>query len=355
MKEKSINLALQGGGAHGAFSWGVLERLLDEDWLHVAAVSGTSAGALNGAALKAGLACGPGARGRRAARANLGSLWTEVGQMSDNRVVRWLHSMMPMPRGLQRLAEMFSPLAWADNLTRIFSPYDYGPFYTNPLDKVLRGLPYPGFGTARGPEFFVAATCVRTGRLRVFGGRQVTVEAVLASACLPTLFRAIEIADPQTGRVESYWDGGYAANPALFPLYAPHLPRDIVIVNINPMLRDALPRSPVEIQDRMNEISFNSSLVAQLRAIHFVKELFAENRLADRVMKNVLVHMINDDKLMNSLSARSKVMPAPGLLARMREAGQDAADAFLEQHADALNDHDSVDLALLFPDAAPSA
>lgn len=352
MKDKSINLALQGGGAHGAFSWGVLDRLLDEDWLHVAAISGTSAGALNGAALKAGLSRKPGRAGRRAARENLDCMWKQVGQMSDNRVIRWMHSLMPMPRGLHRLAEMFTPAAWLDGLTRVFSPYDYGPFYVNPLDAVLRDLPHADFSNDRGPELHVAATCVRTGRIRVFTGAEASVEAVLASACLPTLFRAIEIPDPASGQVESYWDGGYTGNPALFPLYRPHLPRDVVIVNINPLLRDSVPRTPADIQDRVNEISFNSSLMSQLRAIHFVKELFAENRLSNRAMKNVLVHMILDDKLMNDLNARSKVMPGPGLLARMREAGQEAADAFLDEHADALNERDSVDLGALFPDRA---
>src|SRR5690606_32652825 len=130
-------------------------------------------------------------KGRRAARENLDRLWGEVGEISDNNVVRWMHSRMPMPRGLHRLTEMFSPAAWLDSITRIFSPYDYGPFYVNPLAAVLRELPYPDFGTEQGPELFVAATNVRTGRMRVFTGRRVTPDAVMASACLPSLFRAI--------------------------------------------------------------------------------------------------------------------------------------------------------------------
>ncbi|WP_304613369.1 patatin-like phospholipase family protein, partial [Paracoccus sp. (in: a-proteobacteria)] len=127
MEIKRINLALQGGGAHGAFTWGVLDRLLEEEWLEFAAISGTSAGALNGAALKAGLAAGKGLAGRRAARENLDALWMQVGSKSDNRVVRWTQSVMPMSRGMQRWTEMVSPAAWMDNLTRLFSPYDYGP------------------------------------------------------------------------------------------------------------------------------------------------------------------------------------------------------------------------------------
>ncbi len=348
MKAKSINLALQGGGAHGAFSWGVLDRLLEEDWLRIAAISGTSAGALNGAAVKAGLSRSGGIAGRQAAQRNLDHIWAEVGQSSDNCMVRWLHSMMPMPRGFQRLTEMFSPVAWLHGVTRIFSPYDYGPFYLNPLGPVLRDMPTPDFSNTRGPRLFVGATNVRTGRIRVFTGDAVTPDAVLASACLPNLFRAVEIFDPGTGRVEAFWDGGFTGNPALFPLYDHDLPRDIVIVNINPLIREGLPKTPVDISDRVNEVSFNSSLMSELRAVNFVKKLHDEDRLHNRAMKDPLIHMILDDALMNDLNARSKVMPAPGLLARMKEAGRAAADAFLDQHADALNERDTVDLPALF-------
>lgn len=348
MKDKQINLALQGGGAHGAYTWGVLDRLLDEHWLHISAITGASAGALNGAALKAGLAVNPGVSGRRAARENLDALWSEIGAMSDNRMVRWMQSLMPMTKGLQRWTEMVSPAAWLDNLTRLISPYDYGPFYVNPLGPLLRELPHPHFATTEGPDLFVSATNVRTGAIRVFTGEQANVDAVLASACLPTLFQAVEIADPVTGQVDAYWDGGFAGNPALYPLYKPRFPRDIVIVAINPMVRCELPRTPVEISDRVNEISFNASLLSQLRAINFVKELFAENRLTDKAMKNVLVHMIIDDALMTDLTARSKLMPRPGMLDRMKAAGQAAADAFLKEHADKLNETDSFDLSQLF-------
>lgn len=349
MKEKRINLALQGGGAHGAFAWGVVDRLLDEDWLHIDAISGTSAGALNGAALKGGLSRHKSpVAGRKAAKENLDRLWSEVGEASDNIAVRWMYSLSPMPRGMQRWAELFSPTAWLEGMTRLFSPYDYGAFYTNPLANVMRSLPYPNFSNEQGPELFVAATNVRTGRIRVFTGTEVTPDAVMASACLPSVFRAVEIEDPKTGVTDAYWDGGFTGNPALFPLYRNHLPRDIVIVNINPLIRDKLPKSPAEIADRVNEVSFNSALMADLRAINFVKRLHKENRLQDRPMKDPLIHMILDDMLMNDLTARSKMLPEPGMLVHMKEAGQIAADSFLNEHADALNSHDTVDLGELF-------
>ncbi|MDS9468101.1 patatin-like phospholipase family protein [Paracoccus sp. MBLB3053] len=348
MAVRRINLALQGGGAHGAFAWGVLERLLQEDSIEISGISGTSAGALNGAALAAGLSCGPGRRGRQAALENLAHVWSHVSQISDNRMVRWVHSLFPAPRALQRLTELVSPIAWMEGVTRIFSPYDCGPFYSNPLAAILREMPHPKLGLERGPRFFVSATNVRTGRIRVFSGPEVTVEAILASACLPSLFRAIEIHDPATGRNEAYWDGGYSGNPALFPLFAPDLPRDVVIVNINPMLRDSVPKSPVEIQDRINEISFNASLIRELRAINFVKRLHEEDRLTGRPMKNVLIHMIMDDFVMTSLSAGTKLVPEPGLLGTLREAGRGAAERFMEYHAGNLGARDSVNLPALF-------
>lgn len=345
---KKINLALQGGGAHGAFAWGVLDRLLEGDEIDIAGISGTSAGALNGAAVTAGLSSGPGKAGRRAARENLDHVWSQVGQFSDSRVVRWMSSMVPIPRGMQRWAEMFSPVAWMESVSRIFSPYDSGPFYTNPLAAIIREMPHKlGCGNY-GPEFFVTATNVRTGRVRIFSGDEVTPDAVMASGCLPTLFRAVEIDDPQTGQREAFWDGGYSGNPALFPLFTRDLPQDIVIVTINPMEREGIPKTPVEIQDRINEISFNSSLQRELRAIQFMKRLTSEGRLLDRGMKEPLIHLISDDELMTSLGTRTKVMPGPGLLSQMKQAGRNAAERFIEDCFSELGERDSVDLPRLY-------
>ncbi|MBV0891726.1 patatin-like phospholipase family protein [Paracoccus sp. Z118] len=345
---RRINIALQGGGAHGAFSWGVLDRLLEGDEIEIDGISGTSAGALNGAALKAGLAAAPGGAGREMARENLRHVWSQVSRYSDNRLVRWMSSLFPVPPGLQRMAELYSPAAWLEGVTRVFSPYDYGPFYSNPLASIIRGMPTPELAASGGPQLFVTATTVRTGRVRIFSGAEVTAEAVMASACLPTLFRAVEIVDPATGRSEAFWDGGYSGNPALYPLFGTDLPRDIVIVTINPMLREAVPRSPVEIQDRINEISFNSSLLRELRAIQFVKRLTAEGRLTGRGMKEPLVHMISDEELMNSLGARSKSLPGPGLVKRMFEAGRVAAEGFIGGDLANLGERDSVDLPALY-------
>lgn len=348
MDTRQINLALQGGGAHGAFTWGVLDRLLDEDWIEIAGISGTSAGALNGAALKAGLAKAAGRGGRAAARENLDYVWDRVGQVSESRLLHWFNPVMPVPATMQRVVDMFSPFAWVESMTRMLSPYDYGAMYRNPLKSIVDDLPYDGINARRGPQLFVSATNVRTGRIRVFSEKEVTPEVILASACLPTLFRAIEFKDPETGRVEAFWDGGYTGNPALFPLYDSDLPGDIVVVNINPMIRDELPKSPSAIADRINEISFNSSLLRELRALQFMKGLIAQEKVRDLPLKSIFLHMVMDDTLMTDLSARSKILPGPGMLARMKAAGQAAAEAFLTEHADKLGRADSYDLEAIF-------
>lgn len=341
MTIKRINLALQGGGAHGAFTWGVLDRLLDDDDIEIAAISGTSAGALNGAAYKSGWLKG----GRDGARANLDWLWSRMGALQETPVTRWLTEFSPTTAAVSAALENSVAYGMADAITRMTSPYALGPFYTNPLTQIAEAFDYDTVCAADGPRLFVGATNVRTGKIRVFTGHDLSTGALLASACLPTLFQAVEIDDPATGKVEAYWDGGYSGNPALFPLFQPDLPADVMIVNINPIIRDDLPRSPNQIQNRINEISFNASLLRELRAIAFVKRLLSQGALTPGTMKDVLVHMISDDALMNDLSVATKIMPNPVLLSRLKAAGRAAADAFLAAHKADLNQRGTVDLA----------
>ncbi len=338
MKARQINLALQGGGAHGAFTWGVLDRLLDEPWLEFAAISGTSAGALNGAALKSGLVTG----GRAGARAALRRLWERVGGVGDLRAMGWFRAVLPPVGAMARTMEQVMPVSPLDLASRVFSPYDLGPFWRNPLAPVVAAFRHDEVCASEGPRLYVAATNVRTGKLRVFGGDEVTGDAILASACLPTLFQAVEIEG------EAYWDGGYAANPALYPLYKPELPDDILIVSINPLLREDLPRSAPEIINRINEISFNAALLRDLRAIAFVKRLIADGQVKRGAMKDVLVHLIADDDLMTTLSVRTKTSPTPLLLETLHDAGMKAADDFLSAHADDLGARGTVDLRAMF-------
>jgi NTE family protein len=339
-----INLALQGGGAHGAYTWGVLDRLLDEPGLEIAAISGTSAGALNGAALKAGLARGS----REAARENLDWLWDQVGGIGDLRLAHWMMAFLPPPAVLSQAIEASPGYQWLDAMGRLVSPYAWGPFYRNPLEPVVERFHYDRVCDTRGPRFFVSTTRVSTGKIRVFEGPEVSVPVILASACLPTLFQAVEIPDPETGAVEAYWDGGYSGNPALFPLFDPDLPRDIVVVNINPLLRPEVPRTAADIQNRINEIGFNASLLRELRAINFVRELIAERRVPEGAFKDVLVHMVADDDLMRGLSVATKLLPTPGFLSQLKDAGRTAAEAFLRDHGGKIGHTASVNLTEMF-------
>lgn len=338
MESVSINLALQGGGAHGAFTWGVLDRLLEEPWLEVAAVSGSSAGALNAAALKSGWSTG----GREGARAALRVLWTRVAGVRDLRNMGWYRAVMPSVGMFAQAAEAMMPLSPVDLASRVFSPYDFGPFWRNPLEPVVNAFDLAEVCAETGPRLVVAATNVRTGKLKVFQGAEVTYQAILASAALPTLFRAVEIDG------EAYWDGGYAANPALFPFYDPDLPDDILIVSINPMRRDEVPTSATAIVNRINEISFNAALLRDLRAIAFVKRLIAEGSVKRGAMKDVRVHLIADDDLMTSLTVRTKVTPTPLLIDTLHAAGRRAATKFLTAHQQDLGKNGSCNLPEIF-------
>ncbi|MBY6055246.1 patatin-like phospholipase family protein [Leisingera daeponensis] len=337
-----INLALQGGGAHGAFTWGVLDRLLEEEGIEVSGITGTSAGALNGAAFKSGMV----RDGRAGAKASLDRLWARMGAVGDMRFTHWLTRFDAVAwAGVLEASMPFSPL---ESLSQVISPYHYGPFYRNPLREVVEQFNFAGVRAGDGPELFICATCVRTGKIRIFEGEEIGTEAILASACLPDLFQAVEIEDPETGRMEAYWDGGYTGNPALFPLFREALPGDVVIVNINPLEREEIPRTPQQIRNRVNEISFNSSLLRELRAINFVQRLLADGTLQQGRMKQVRVHMIGDDDLMTQLSVTTKLIPVPQILARLKQAGRDAADGFLERDRDSLGVRSSADLPAMF-------
>ncbi len=339
---KRINLALQGGGAHGAFTWGVLDRLLDEEDIEVAAITGTSAGALNGAAFKSGMVHA----GRDGARACLDGLWKRMGAVGDMRIAHWMRGIEPAH--VAQALEYSVPFSMAEAWSRLVSPYAYGPFYRNPLTPVVDRFNFDEICADEGPALFVCATCVRSGKIRVFTGEEISTDAILASACLPNLFQAVEIYDPKSERTEAYWDGGYTGNPALYPLFGGDLPDDVVIVNINPLERDEVPKTPQQIQNRINEISFNSSLFRELRAINFVQRLLAEGKLKAGEMSRVLVHMIADDALMNDLSAATKIVPNPVVLNRLKQSGRDAADQFLSVHKDDLGQRSTVDLPAMF-------
>ena len=327
MTKPRINLALQGGGAHGAFTWGVLDKLLEADVFEIAAISGTSAGALNGAALKAGFAKRGG--GIQAARDNLDWLWEQVGAVNDPTLLPWLTAYSPAL--VSKSIELSLPFAISDSVSRMISPYDSGPFYKNALENIVSRFHYDAVCASLGPELHICATNVRSGKIRVFTGGEIGPDPIMAS-----------------GRMEAYWDGGFTGNPALFPMFRSHLPQDVVIVNINPLHREELPVTARDIQNRINEISFNSSLLRELRAIHYVKELLADGSIAPRSKKDVIVQMISDEDLMTQLSVATKLNPNASVLAQLKQAGHAAAEAFLDVHESDIGKRSSVDLEKMF-------
>ena len=254
----------------------------------------------------------------------------------------WMSALMPGPREISQAIENSLPYSWADAMTRVFSPYDYGPFYQNPLERLVARFRFDNVCAEDGPPLFVSATNVRTGKIKVFSGDGIDARAILASACLPTVLQAVEIDG------EAYWDGGYTGNPALFPLFEPGLPEDVVIVNINPLRREEVPTDARGILNRINEISFNSSLLRELRAIRFVQRLIEDGKMPGDAMKNVRVHMIADDDLMNALSVASKLVPTPVTLKNLFDSGRNAADAFLSEHGNKLGRQSSVDLPAMY-------
>ncbi|MEM6466899.1 MAG: patatin-like phospholipase family protein [Pseudomonadota bacterium] len=341
---RKINLALQGGGAHGAFTWGTLDRLLEEDDLEIEGISGTSAGAMNAAALKAGWV----RNGNEGAREALETFWDAIAQAGDG-VAQWLSVFSPNPDLFAKLVEMSPAYVMGDALTRTFSPYQLNPLNIHPLrPTVEQMLDFDKVCAIAGPKLFISATNVRTGKIKVFSGNEISVDSLLASACLPTLYQAVEIKDEETGLEEAYWDGGYMGNPALFPLFDETESADILIVHINPIFRDEVPRGARDILNRINEISFNSSLLRELRAIDFVKRLLEEGKISNNSMKDLFIHSVRDDDLMRQLGVATKLTPDRHLLRQLRDAGREAMDGFLKAHKSDLGSQGTLDLRGMF-------
>lgn len=333
-----VCLALQGGGSHGAFQWGVLDRLLEADILDIRAVTAASAGAMNAAALITGLEQG----GAEGARMSLDRLWREVNQSGGRNVFGdsaiWSKTLTP---GWLTDTPMWKA---GETLAMSMSPYAFNPFNLNPLKRVLETA--VDFEAVRGSDIqlIVSTTAVRAGRSRLFKTPEITPEVLLASACLPHLFQAVEIEG------EPYWDGGYLANPALWPLFYADTPDDILLLPLNPFVRDEAPREAGEIMDRLNEILFNAPLVAELRAVAFVQDLIAEGKLSrteDR-HRAVRMHAIEVDDWLGSLSLSTKFDTEWSFLNDLKSRGRQAAEQWLETCAPQVGQSSSVDLKARF-------
>lgn len=333
---KHINLALQGGGAHGAFTWGVLDRLLQDDGIAIDGISGTSAGAVNGAVMAYGLTVG----GRETARELLAQLWEKVAAIAA------LSPLQPTPLdralGLGRMD--FSPGYWLlDTLSRVLSPYQFNAFNLNPLKSVLAEIvDFEALRACDTIKLFVGATDVKRSRIKIFELPDMSLEAVLASACLPFLNQAIEIDG------EAYWDGGYMGNPAIFPLIYSTDCRDVLLVQINPINDDSVPRGAQEIIDRLNSITFNSTLMREMRAIAFVTKLIDQGFDDGGRLKRLLIHMIGAEEVMRELGVSSKLNADWAFLKHLHDIGRDRADAWLAAHRKDLGKRTTIDIEELF-------
>lgn len=337
---RPISLALQGGGAHGAFAWGVLDRLIEDGRLEIAALSATSAGAMNAVVMAYGVSVG----GGEGARAKLAEFWQEISRVGE------LYSpvrTLPWERWLQCFGYRadFSPAFMAfQAMTHVFSPYQLNPFDFNPLKDVLESVvDFERLSRCnRATRLFLSATNVRTGKIRIFQNHEVTVKSVLASACLPYIFKAVEIDG------ENYWDGGFMGNPAIFPLIYDATPQDVVIIHINPIEREKLPRTAPEIFDRINEISFNSSLMREMRTVEFVTRLIDDGLLDAKRYKRMRIHSIRNDAAMAELGVATKLNPDWDFLCRLRDAGRARAQEWLDTSADKVGVESSIDLASIY-------
>jgi NTE family protein len=343
--EKTINLALQGGGAHGAFTWGVLDKLLEDGRIDVDGLCGTSAGAMNAVVYAYGKMTGD----KDGAREKLHEFWRKISDAGKRySPVRPLPTMPGWP-GLDGQVGVAASHWLFESFTRMFSPYQYNPWNFNPLKDVLASVvDFEQLKLCDCTNLFLAATNVRTGKVKVFRNPDLSVDAVLASACLPFLFQAVEIDG------EHYWDGGYMGNPVLYPLFYHTRPNDIVIVHINPIQREKLPTTPVDIANRVNEISFNSSLMREMRAVEFAARMVDEGWLKDEYqhrIRRMLVHSVRCDATTAELSVSSKLSPDWTFLTGLRDRGRAIAARWLEDHYDDLGRRSSVDLRKEFLDS----
>jgi NTE family protein len=338
-RRKHINLALQGGGAHGAFTWGVLDRILEDDRLQIDGVSGTSAGAMNGAVMISGHIEG----GNAGARKALDRFWESVSALG---ALSPIHATW-VDRATGNWDLDNSPASvWVDTLSRVISPYQINPLNLSPLGDLLTELvDFASLRKGDGVRLFVSATNVNTGKIRVFERPELTLDMLLASAALPNVFQAVVIEG------EAYWDGGYMGNPAIFPLIYGCAARDVVIVQVNPLTREGVPKTAGEIMNRLNEITFNASLAHEMRAIAFALKLLDEIPGGAPVvggLKRMHIHMIEDEPAMESLGVTSKLNTDLDFLLYLKRLGRATAERWLGENFDSLGQRSTIDIRKKF-------
>lgn len=334
---KPISLALQGGGAHGAFQWGVLDRLIESDVLDIRSITAASAGAMNAVALVAGLLEG----GPEGARKRMESFWRAVSQgaargvfgdtMVANLANGWFTNN-PAYKYMEALSTQVS-----------VSPYDFNPLNINPLRDILRDqIDFKLIREQSTIDLFIAATAVRTNEAKLFKAAELTAEHIMASACLPDVFQAVEIDGTP------YWDGGYLANPPIWPLVECRA-RDVLLCLLNPLVVKKTPRTTNDIMERLNEISFNASVAAELRAVAVVQDLIKRGHLkAGPGYVDLRFHMISADSRLSDLKLTSKFNTDWGFLQGLKQRGREAADEWLGDHMTHVGARSTVDLGKAF-------
>jgi NTE family protein len=329
---KSVNLALQGGGSHGAYTWGALEAFAERDDMEIVGISGASAGAMNAVIYAAGLQAG----GREGAKRKLESFWRSISTEGElpsagrSVVEAWMNAW----------TSMFAPQVWRDVVSRVTSPYTLNPFNFNPLRAhLLDAVDFDVLSRGADPKLFIAATNVRSGKGEIFRREILTVDHVMASACLPQLFQAVEI------KGEVYWDGGYSGNPPLWPLFYETDCRDTIIIEIDPIERVETPRSSDEIANRINEITFNASLLAELRAADFVARLIDEGVLQSAKYRREFLHRIGGAGKLQSFDAGTKLDVSWGFLTMLRDLGRAATQQWLKENFAAIGERSTLDVA----------
>lgn len=330
-ERKIVNLALQGGGTHGAFTWGVLDALLEDDRIEIEGISGTSAGALNAAVMATHLGtCG--AEGAREALQDFWKAVSDANQFSPLQSTPWDKMM-----GIWDL-EHSPTYMYFDLLSRLISPYQFNPMNIHPLRPIIETfIDFEILARTDAVELFISATAVQTGRVKVFRNNELSPSVLLASACLPFLFQAEQV------NGEYYWDGGYSGNPVLYPLIDHCGCRDIMIVQINPIQREELPTTARDIINRVNEISFNSSLLQEIRAVALISKLVKSQDLPVGY-KQILLHCIEADGEIKRLGASSKFNADWTFLCHLKDVGRQATINWLDKHFDALGTRSTLDL-----------
>lgn len=335
---KSVNLALQGGGSHGAFTWGILDRMFEDDRLWIEAISGTSAGAVNAIVAAQGMYEGQ----APAAREALKRFWkavSEAGKLSPLKTT-------PFDAAQGNWSLDKSPMyLFLDMMQRVASPYDLNPMNINPFRKMIEDLiDFEKVRACKDLGLFISATNVETGRGRVFRREEINSDVIMASTCLPFMYQAVEI-DGQ-----HYWDGGYMGNPPLVPLLNGTNCSDIVVIQINPTKREGLPRTAREILNRVNEITFNSSLIHELRGIDYINQLLASGAVSDEFHRKVNIHIMGGGHNMEALDASSKLNTDWAFLIHLFDRGREVADKWLHDHFNDIENQSSVDICSMFSD-----